>query len=247
MTFFSLGELNKAIAELLEEFNNRTQRQFGQSRRDRFEQFERAALTSLPVDRYAYAEFLGEVMVGPDYHIRVKGHYYSVPHTLVGEKVAARASYETVEFLNRGRRVAIHRRSSVDGECSTLPEHCPVNHLKWSQRTPEQMLLWAASIGASLAEIARYQFASKSPHHGLKACDGLRALAKDVGNADAEAIAKYALEIKSPTLKSMKSIASSGVYKMPRDEPLQSAMPPHENLRGPEYYVQILESEGASC
>ncbi|SIT58809.1 transposase (fragment) [Mesorhizobium prunaredense] len=42
-TFFSLAELNAAIADLLEELNNGPMRHVGKSRRELFEEIERAA------------------------------------------------------------------------------------------------------------------------------------------------------------------------------------------------------------
>jgi hypothetical protein len=47
-TFFSLGALNAAIAELLEDLNNRPMRHVGKSRRELFEEIERTALAPLP-------------------------------------------------------------------------------------------------------------------------------------------------------------------------------------------------------
>ena len=48
--FFSLADLNAAIAVLLEDLNNRPMRHVGKSRRQLFEEIERAALAPLPSD-----------------------------------------------------------------------------------------------------------------------------------------------------------------------------------------------------
>ena len=47
-----LAELNQAIRELLEEFNNRPMQKLGVSRRELFEETERPALKPLPATRY---------------------------------------------------------------------------------------------------------------------------------------------------------------------------------------------------
>src|SRR5690606_34170775 len=47
-TFFSLAQLNAAIAELLKELNNRPMRHVGKSRRALFQEIERQALKPLP-------------------------------------------------------------------------------------------------------------------------------------------------------------------------------------------------------
>ena len=51
-TFFSLGELNAAIALLLERLNARAFRKLPGSRRSLFEQLDRPALRPLPTERY---------------------------------------------------------------------------------------------------------------------------------------------------------------------------------------------------
>ena len=55
--FFSLGELNAAIGELIDELNARTMRRIGCSRRALFEAIERPALLSLPSEPFEYAEW----------------------------------------------------------------------------------------------------------------------------------------------------------------------------------------------
>ena len=50
--FHSLGELNAAVAELVESVNARLMKQYGKSRRQLFDELDLPALTSLPTDRY---------------------------------------------------------------------------------------------------------------------------------------------------------------------------------------------------
>jgi transposase len=55
-TFFSLGALNRRIAELLEELNARPMKKLdGLSRRALFERVERAALLPLPMEPFSGA------------------------------------------------------------------------------------------------------------------------------------------------------------------------------------------------
>ena len=56
--FHSLGELNARLRELLVDLNARMMRRYGKSRRDLFEQMERAALRALPATRFEYATWL---------------------------------------------------------------------------------------------------------------------------------------------------------------------------------------------
>ena len=52
-------------------------------------------------------------MVGPDYHIEVDKHYYSVPSRLIRATVEARITDTMVEILFKGGRIASHARSNV--------------------------------------------------------------------------------------------------------------------------------------
>src|SRR6516164_7467348 len=87
--FFSLSELNQAIAELVADLNARPMRRLGVSRRDLFLELDKPALTPLPTEPYEYAQWRVR-RVGLDYHVDIDGHYYSVPHRLIPEQLAAR-------------------------------------------------------------------------------------------------------------------------------------------------------------
>jgi transposase len=77
--FYSLGELNQAIQEMLVNINElRPLRRLGVTRRHLLEELDRPALKPLPVEPYVYAEWRLR-RAGLDYHIDVDGHYYSVP------------------------------------------------------------------------------------------------------------------------------------------------------------------------
>jgi len=55
--FFSIAELNQAIAELVADLNARPMRRLGVSRRDLFLELDRPALKELPAEPYEYAEW----------------------------------------------------------------------------------------------------------------------------------------------------------------------------------------------
>ena len=145
-TFFSLGELNAAIAKLLERLNARPFRKLPGSRRSLFEQLDRPALRPLPAEHYVFAEWK-KARVNIDYHVEVERHYYSVPHALVGRQLDVRLTATTVECLHRGQRVASHVRSPLRGRHTTADEHMPEKHRKMGQWSPERFIRWARTIG----------------------------------------------------------------------------------------------------
>jgi len=71
--FFSLAELNQAIAELVADLNTRPMRRLGVSRRELFLEVDRPALKGLPAEPYEYAEWRVR-RAGLDYHVDIDGH-----------------------------------------------------------------------------------------------------------------------------------------------------------------------------
>ncbi len=236
--FFSIDEINAAIAELLIKMNERPFKRLPGSRLSRFNEIDKPMLRPLPSSMFEYAEWTSQKKVGPDYHFPVDNHYYSVPHTLVGVHVEARVTINTVEIFSAGSRVATHIRNNVSGGHTTLPEHQPKSHRSFSEQTPDNLLKWAKSIGSASQAVVQYQFDSR-PHAllGLKACATLKRLAKDYGNECFEAACKRAELIGSLSVKSVTSILKRGLTKLEEEHvPMQINLPLHDNVRGSNYY-----------
>lgn len=237
--FFSIDEINEAIIELLWQVNERPFKKLPGCRRSRFEELDKPLLKPHPGKIFEYAEWTRSQKVGPDYHVYIKEHYYSVPHELVSEHVEARVTNKTLEILSNGRRVASHLRSFVVGGHTTLPEHQPNSHRHFADQTPERLLEWARNIGESAELAVKFQFESR-PHTmlGLKACSTLRRLAKDYGTERFEAACKRAELIGSLTVKSIRSILQRGLTELTDEHaPIQVNLPFHNNVRGSSYYT----------
>ena len=101
-TFFSIGDLNRAIREKLEDFNTRPLQKLKVSRRHLFETIDRPAMKPLPERRYEYAEW-EKHKVNIDYHVEVDHHYYSVPYQLRKETVEARITRDDRGDLLQGQ------------------------------------------------------------------------------------------------------------------------------------------------
>jgi transposase len=101
--FFSIEELNDAIAELLERLNTRAFQRLDGCRRSAFESIDRPAMKALPASRYEVADWKN-ARVNIDYHVMYDDRPYSVPHAMVGAQVQVRATVTTVEVLHKGRR-----------------------------------------------------------------------------------------------------------------------------------------------
>jgi len=236
--FFSLAELNAAIAALLVELNHRPFKKLPGSRASVFAAIDRPALKALPSVPFEYADWK-KVRCHIDYHIEFARHYYSVPHALVGKELDARVSATTVELFHRGVRVASHIRSRRAGGFTTCPEHMPASHREYAKWTPERLRDWAASIGpASVGVIGAILAARRHPQQGFRSALGVLRLGKLYGNDRLEAVCQRAHALHITTFKSIESMLKNNLDRTALVDEVGSKQLPllHENIRGPEYY-----------
>lgn len=235
--FFSLTELNAAIAGLLAALNARQMRKIGASRRQLFEAIDAPALAALPAEPYEYAEWK-KARVAPDYHIELHGHFYSVPSGLIRQTVEARITEATVEVFHNGKRVAAHARSRVKNRHTTVREHMPSAHRRYAEWTPQRITREAAAIGPATAQlIETILHAKPHPEQGFRAALGILRLAKSYGGIRLEAACLRGLSIGASTYGSIASILKNGLDKAfhadvgSTNEPIR-----HGNIRGRGYY-----------
>ncbi len=247
--FFSLSELNEAIRELLERLNNRPFKKLPGTRRSQFEALDRPALKPLPTQPFEYAEWL-KVRVGPDYHVEVDEHFYSVPYQLVRQELEARVMAQTIECLHRGKRVACHVRSFVRGGSTTLPEHRPREHRHYAEWTPQKLVEWSRETGPATAEVvAEILISRPHPHQGFYSCLGLHKLARRYGPDRLEAACRRALAIRGLSYKSLRSILENGLDRQALPAAAEPAAVPldHANVRGADYYRSQHSRETVPC
>jgi len=235
--FFSLKDLNVAIREELDRLNARVSRHLGAARRDLFETIERPALQPLPTAPYVYAEWR-KITAGTDYHVRLEGHHYSVPHELVRQHLWARLTATTVEIFRVGKRVACHQRAAPgDMGATTLNDHRPASHRRHAEVTPETLRERASRIGPSTAILIDVILRDRPhPEQGFRSCLGILRLARGHGPERLEAACERALAINARTMRSVKSILQNRLDG--RRPPEQIEAPPitHANIRGPQFF-----------
>jgi transposase len=236
-TFFSLAELNAAIAGLLEKLNARPFKKLPGCRRAHFEALDRPALNPLPAAPYEYAEWK-KARVHIDYHVAVEGHYYSVPHALIKRQLDVRITQNTLECFYRGNRVASHRRSQQKGRHTTVPAHMPESHRQAGEWTPQRLSNWAAKTGPATEKLITTVLTSrKHPQQAYRSCLGILRLGKAYGDVRLEAACRRALILGSHSYKSIESILKHRLDDKPLAEQQELALPEdHDNIRGPSYY-----------
>jgi transposase len=236
--FFSLVELNKAIAQRLIEFNNRKFQKLDTTRRQLFETVDKPALKPSPARPYEYAEWK-KARVNIDYHIEIYRHYYSVPYQLRKEQVDVRITSRTVEVLFKNRRVAGHVRNYLPGAFTTLTEHMPESHQKFLEWTPSRIINWAGKNGPNTKSLITHVLESRvHPEQAYRSCLGIMRLAKRYSPQRLEAACVRAIHIKAYSYKSVESILKKGLDQQTLlfDQKANTKMVNHLNIRGQQYY-----------
>lgn len=244
--FFSIDELNIAIAERLERLNTRPLSKMTESRRELFEVLDRPAMRALPGTRYVLGQWRLDVGVPPDYLVEFDARLYSVPCALIGQRVDIRATSMTIEIFHQHQRVATHVRSyGPKSKPVITPEHRPRSHREYGAWPPERFVSWARTVGPNVAALIEAMLAAdRHPELRYRSALGVIRLAKSYGDERADAACRRALAIRSPSYRSVQTILKHGLDRKPltlveNDElppTAASGAPVHEHVRGADYF-----------
>lgn len=241
-TFVGLRELNTAIAKLLHELNHRAFKKLPGTRASQFAAIDQCALKPLPHRAYELATFL-DARVHVDYHIEVDRHYYSVPHALIKKLIQVRLTASTIECFYQGQRIASHARCYQKGKHTTLAEHMPVAHQKYSQWSPGRFLNWALSIGPYTRDVIQHLLDKAiHPEQSYRSCFGILTSAKRYSPQRLELACQRALAIGAPRRHSIVSILEKGLEQQPLGLATQKTILLHNNIRGAAHYQAQLEN-----
>jgi transposase len=245
--FFSLADLNKAIAHLLEDLNTRPFKKLPGNRRSAFEAIDRSALKPLPTKPFEMCSWK-KARVGIDYHVELEHHYYSVPYQYARKAVELRYTTSIVEVLCDGKRIAAHPRVIRAGYShglssqTTVAQHMPKAHQAHLEWSPHRLLGWGADIGASTQLLVAHLLHQKAyPELGYRACLGLLSLAKKYSKERLEAACTIAVANRAMTQKSVRNILATKLDLAPAgkaspNKKSTQQLPLHENVRGSGYY-----------
>ena len=237
--FFSLAELNLAIRDKLELFNQRLFQKKEGSRRSLFLEEEKPLLAPLPSTRFELSDWK-TATVQFNYHISVDGMLYSVPYEYIKKKVDIRVTDTTIEIFYNHNRIASHRRlKGRPGQYSTITEHMPADHQKYLEWNGDRFRKWAERIGINTYTAVNAILTSKSvEQQTYRSCMGLLKLAEKYSDALLEAACKKALSYTaSPSYKSIKNLLVTGSEKLASEAiDTKTTHKAHGITRGADYY-----------
>ncbi|QBK75206.1 IS21 family transposase [Myroides odoratimimus] len=237
--FFSLQELNQAIAELLEQHNEKLLSRERVSRKTLFKEIEQPVLQSLPAHRYEL-KYAIKATVQKISHIYLNKdkHYYSVPFHYIGKKVNILYSKDIVDIYHNQRLIASHNRELGKYRYTTVKEHMPSSHQYITDWNPTQFLKWGQEIGESTQKyLAMILDKRQHPEQSYKSCAGILSLGKRFSNIRLEKACTRGLEYERYSYKMIKSILEKGLDAI-EEQPLnkEREVPTHQNIRGAAYY-----------
>jgi len=241
--FYSLEELNEAMWELLEVHNNKCFQRLDLSRRELFEQVEKAALRPLPKERYPMKDTKWGT-VGFNYHVELREdrHYYSVPYYLRkrGHKTKVKMVYDerVVAIYYDNIRIVQHKRDYTPNGYTTVPEHMPPNHRFYAEWSPQRFRSWAKSIGEEALQVIEEVLRSRThPEQAFRVCLGILSLAKKYGAQRLNTACRKALHFGTYSYKRIESMLRLGMEEEQQSAvEMVSTITAHENIRGSHYY-----------
>src|SRR5690606_10462339 len=236
--FYSLEELNQALWEQLDKFNQRLFQNKDFSRLMLFEEIEKKELKPLPITAYELKHFC-KLKVQYNHHVYFKEdkHYYSIPFKYTGKYVSIIYTSRNVEAYHNNERIAIHRRDPTPFGYTTNNEHRPAQHRFVSQWSPKRFIRWGKSISPEVEELITKVLDSRPhPEHAYRSCMGLLSLAKKHPKPAYIKACKKALKMNCLQYKFIKNILNNKTFDMDQDVHEQFKLPTHDNIRGKENY-----------
>jgi len=176
-----------------------------------------------------------------NYHISVDNMHYSVPYEYIKHKVDVRITKGVIEVFYKNLRICSHPRlHGRPGQYSTIPEHMPEDHQKYTQWNADRFISWAENIGPSTTIVVKAVLSShKVEQQGYRSCMSLLKLADKYSVTRLESACSRALSYTpSPSYRSIKTILTTCQDKAAVQSPLSTNNDAavHGFTRGADYY-----------
>lgn len=236
--FFSISEVRAAVRQKLEELNDRQFKQRASCRRSAYLEEEKEYMLPLPVGDFEPAVW-SVAKVGTDYLVSDGRNKYSVPSTLIGEKVDIRVTSQIVEVFFHGSRVAAHRRFQTKQHDPIIkPEHLTPEHRKYLNYNAEHFTEWATTVGPMTAKVVCFSLSSgKAPEQGYKSCVSLMKLMERYGTSRLELACERILSYSSsPSVRNIASMLKNGQDKAAAKKEEPAASNSYGITRGAAYF-----------
>ncbi len=234
--FFSIYEINEAIASELLKFIRRPFQKMEGNRATAFEKIDKPALKRLPGQKYEYCDWK-EARIAYNYHIEYEKFYYSTHYSYAGGTCYLRATKDTIEVFVDGKRIAAHKRNyNKEKRYVTKPEHMAEAHRAVSGWSTDRFISWAESIGPNTGEFVKKVLKSSDyPVQRYRSCMAIMSHAKDTSHEVMEVASRKALNLEIYSYKYFKMLIKKESAKKEKAKPERILV--HSNLRGKSAYL----------
>lgn len=249
--FYSIESLNAWLRDRVDQFNNRIQKKYGLSRRQKFEAGERSVLLALPSEPYEICDW-STAKLHWDCFAQVGKNFFSAPYAYRGKELSVRITPNHIEFFYELDRIAIHKRppANQQGRYIRTDEHLPPAHQAVLEFVPQKCLSDASAIGPETRKLIENLITeARHPLMYLRRCLGIIRLKGNFGPERLERACRMvnSLPERFPRLKTVEGVlknqssaaAKTNVIEMPA--PLKRG--PNPNLRGQNHWVQPVETQ----
>lgn len=240
--FYSLDELNCAVALKMQAHNRKRMQQHPYSREEHFLAVEKPELSSLPATDFeikSYAKLKvglnGCIYLGRD------KHYYSVPCVHIGQEVKVVYTRTLVKIYYEADCVATHTRDYAQGRYTLIDKHLASHSQAYRERSPDYYIQRASNVMLELGEVIKYMFATATvpPETFYRSCDGLLHLQKTTDPILFRKACEIALTYRNYRYGFIEQLVRSkcrGLEEFNFHEDNTTTPPEHENIRGKEEF-----------
>jgi transposase len=155
-----------------------------------------------------------EVRVHRDCHVQFDRSFYSVPFTLVGQRLWLRATDGTVAIYQDYRQVAVHPRGRKPGQRCTVRDHLPPQAQAFFAHDRDWCVEQATRIGPACAALIERLLSDRIVER-LRAAQAVLRMADRYGTSRLEAACARALAHDSPFYRTVKTILAGGFDQQP--------------------------------
>jgi transposase len=204
---------------------------------------ERCRLLPAPVEAYDLPIY-ATPKVHRDHHVEIARSLYSVPGSLIGQRVEARADKALVRIFHRGQLVKVHPRQAP-GRRSTDPDDLPSEKTAYALRDLDRLRRMATGHGPAIGAYASALLEVPLPWTRMRQVYALLGLVKKWGATRVEAACASALDHEVVNVGLIGRMLERGTEHTTIEPSLPGTVIPGRFARDPEHFAVNDRAGGA--
>ncbi|RHJ82575.1 hypothetical protein DW103_09525 [Parabacteroides sp. AM08-6] len=174
--FYSLEELNAAVARKMKAHNRKRMSNRLYSREEQFWAIEQTTLSALPDKDFEIRNYASlKVGINGCVYLGRDKYYYSVPYTYIGSQSRVVYTRTLIKIYCGGEYIAAHIRDYAPRKYTLVKEHLASNCQAYRERSPQYYIDRGKKATEELGEVIQYIFATATvpAETFYRSCEGL--------------------------------------------------------------------------